>query len=136
MSKTVYDERRLFYYHVGFICDKEAQKYLKIIKDSGEAVCLAALSFYENKPNLVVDDYDCFSYTSAGTDDKVFENDNFCMVYNTGMEYFHLLGRKRVYYHFCCKCDRWRCTEDMKFDPLEGDCVCKICANPEYYKEL
>jgi hypothetical protein len=138
MRKTVNDEHRLFYYDIRFIYDKPAQKYLKILKELGEPACLTFLIYNENNPDTTanVSDIRCMAFTSAGTRDKVFQDDMFCMVYNTDLEYFHLMGRKTVLRAFCYKCGDLRCTEDMKFDPSEGECICRHCSNPEYYMEL
>ena len=138
MGKTVKEEDRLFYYDINFLCDKKAQKYLKILKEYGESACLESLVINEDNSELrkLVGDAWCMPETSAGTHDRIFENKMYCMVYNTDLEYFHLLGRKTVDRAYCVNCGILRNTFNLKYDNSISGCICQQCTEKEYYKNL
>jgi hypothetical protein len=138
MGKTVKEEGILFYFNICFLCDKKAQKYLKVLSVHGELACLSCLVINEDKPEIreLVSDTLCMPETSAGTHDRIFENRMYCMVYNTDLEYFHLLGRKTVERAYCVNCGNLRDTFDLKYDHSVSGCICRQCTDAEYYGKL
>ncbi len=136
MQKTVYEERRLFYHDIVFICYTEALPYLKILNELGDmAVMHSMIPKYQTEHDSSYSPC-CFVNTSMGTEDRICQIQTHALTYNVRLEYFHLWGRIRVASHQCFHCGLRRQVEILKYDRSVDDVICSVCANPEYYKNL
>lgn len=135
---TIKEEKRVFYYHIAFLDSILAAPYLKIFREKGEWICFKELcKEYEDRVHLDGGrSTEYFAESSAGTEDKIIQNDEFAMVYNIYMEYFHLLGRNRGNSYRCHYCRSLIDVSNLKLDPSVNDCVCRICMGPEAFAEL
>jgi hypothetical protein len=135
---TIKEEKRVFYYDIAFLHSILAEPYLKIFREKGGQACFKELcEEYEDRVHLDGGrSTEYFAESSAGTEDKIIQNNEFAMVYNIYMGYFHLLGRNRGNSYRCHYCRRLIDVSNLKLDPSVNDCVCSICIGPEAYAKL
>lgn len=136
MRKNIYDERRLFYYDIVFICHTDAYPYLKMLMELGEMRVLHALVDKYNDSRVVADAQACYTHTSMGSEDHICQTETHALTYNVRMEYFHLWGRTRVASHCCIHCGMRRPVDKLKYDSSVDDVICSMCADPKYYDNL
>ncbi|MFA6293461.1 MAG: hypothetical protein WC637_16875 [Victivallales bacterium] len=134
MRKTVYDEKRLFYYNLVFIQWEEAQPYLKMLKEYGEHHVLQAMVKKYHDPRMTGGIF--HTHTSMGSEDRMVQTETHALTYNIQMEYFHLWGRDRVASYPCFHCGKGRAVDKMKFDSSVDDVICRFCADPVYFDNL
>ena len=135
---TIKDEKRVFYYHIAFLHSHLAEPYLKIFRKKGEWACFKELcEEYEDRVHSQGGRFtEYFAESSAGAADKVIQNDEFAMVYNIYMEYFHLMGRNRGNSYRCHYCKGLIDISELKLDTALNDCVCRKCIGPEAFAKL